>query len=290
MSYINAADPPLNIKEMSYMTCSTSGCHFRIKNNVSVHGPVKAKGCYICHAPILGTHKFKLTDQVPSLCLDCHDNMAPVKVPEQDQKQHSAHKLDIKVAESLGIKETLVCTHCHNPHSSSLPKLIREKILRGKKEVCMSCHKIPKDHPHPLVDERCVSCHSFHQGRWKTPLMLDKNKSYDALCFDCHRNKKKDISCQQCHEKNKLKTVPHIPPFMQHEEILFSLVEEVQPGKFRCDICHEAHGPKRSHLEHRLKDPAIIVQFCSTCHGEDAQDLHRTFHQHQPKEVKHDAD
>src|SRR3989338_2367584 len=101
---------PLNSKKMNYKSCVTTECHTSLKNQISIHGPVKANGCYLCHAPILKTHQFNLA-QTPKVCLECHDELG-------DQSLFSSHPLK---HERIDSKQS--CLACHSPHASSHPHL-----------------------------------------------------------------------------------------------------------------------------------------------------------------------
>ncbi|MBI3018628.1 MAG: hypothetical protein HYY61_01875 [Deltaproteobacteria bacterium] len=195
----------------------TTECHTSLKNQTSVHGPVKANGCYLCHAPVMNTHKFTLA-QTPKVCLECHDELG-------DPKLFSSHTLKDERIDPKGS-----CITCHNPHASVHPRLLKlkEKNLKTDKELCLSCHqKKISVHVHPLPpEESCTKCHSFHFGKPKTPLMRFSKNKKESTCLECHREKNifsekppEIQACIACHVRSSFKSVKHIDPLFDHPEI-----------------------------------------------------------------------
>ena len=176
-----SSTPPLNSKKMKYASCVTTECHASLKNQTSVHGPVKANGCYLCHAPVMKTHQFTLA-QTPKVCLECHDELG-------DQSLFSSHTLK---HEAIDPKQS--CLACHAPHASSHPHLLKlkEKKFKTTKDLCLSCHqKKISSHAHPIPAEAlCTQCHNFHYGKPKTPLMNFAKNKKESICIECHKEKK----------------------------------------------------------------------------------------------------
>ncbi len=271
-------NPPLNSKTMDYKSCVTTECHASVKNQPVVHGPIKADGCYLCHTPVLNTHKFKLAP-VPNVCLRCHDEIGEPTLFSSHTLKHK--RLDPK----------RVCLNCHDPHASPFPRRLKLKEMHFKttKELCLSCHeKKIESHAHPIPEkEMCTFCHSFHYGKPQTPLLRFAKNKKESLCIECHREKKifsekpPDIqACQACHIRSSLKSVKHIAPLFDHPEIPFP-----EETKMNCHICHEAHAPGASLKQKYLKKKQPILEVCSMCHGEEAPTLYKTFHKIKRKDA-----
>ena len=264
-------NPPLNSKKMKYTSCVTTECHPSLKNQTVVHGPIKANGCYLCHTPVMSTHKFNLAS-VPKVCLECHDEIG-------DQTLFSSHTLK---HERIDPKRS--CLTCHDPHASPFPRRLKLKEMHFKtsKELCLSCHdKKISSHAHPIpTQELCTHCHSFHYGKRGTPLLRFAKNKKESVCIECHRTKNifseksTDVkACVVCHIASSLKSVKHIAPLFDHPEIPFP-----DETKMSCHICHEAHTPAASLKHHYLKKSRPILETCSMCHGADAPQLYKTFH------------
>ncbi|MBI2645899.1 MAG: cytochrome c3 family protein [Deltaproteobacteria bacterium] len=256
---------------MKYTSCVTTECHTSLKNKTVVHGPIKANGCYLCHTPVMNTHKFNLAP-VPKVCLECHDEIG-------DQTLFSSHTLK---HERIDPKRS--CLTCHDPHSSPFPRRLKLKEMHFEtsKELCLSCHdKKISSHAHPIPPkELCTQCHSFHYGKIKTPILRFSKNKKESVCIECHReknifsNKPPEINaCVSCHVTSSLKSVKHIAPLFDHPEIPFP-----EETKMTCHICHEAHTPAASLKRHYLKRKQPILEVCSICHGEEAPQLYKTFH------------
>ena len=87
------------------------GCHDRssfMKN--TVHGAI-ILGCTTCHDPHASAHARLLKEDVPALCVGCHqDRFTPGK--------ETGHVLAGNEA----------CSSCHNPHASDAPKLMLTQL------------------------------------------------------------------------------------------------------------------------------------------------------------------
>lgn len=165
-----------------------------------VHAAIKS-GCATCHRERrlrvgAQTKKPFLNSPEPGLCLDCHPSGPHLTAAHYGQPV-----------------DATVCTHCHNPHGSNNPKLIREHMhgpfagrhcdechgvpQAGKvtlvaasiKEVCYGCHVQLKNRlavavsRHRWLDSgACTVCHDPHASDF--PRML--RASTNDLCLECH--------------------------------------------------------------------------------------------------------
>lgn len=215
-------------------TCSTSECHANLSTKKFLHGPMKSKGCTVCHQvekvgsihlggkahPIV---KKNSISEINAECLVCHDEF-------QVTKTKTAHTAIEKKS----------CVGCHNPHQSDQKNLLS---LDAKKELCLTCHedkaqqlKTATYHIIDKMEKGCLSCHETHVSNG--PYKLLKAKTPEELCLGCH-NKIKVSNLANVHR----------PVLDQH-----------------CIKCHDVHGSNRKNilkLEYTKENPEL----CLTCHG-----------------------
>lgn len=219
--------------------CLASKCHDDLVVGASVHGPVKASGCQICHdgttaasAKLPAGHPAvsKLPSDgkgIDSTCVLCHESMKSFL----NTTTPGAHK-------AIADKG---CLACHDPHRSQNQKLLKKPLGN---ETCLQCHaSIAKtmtsaSHRHSKIFEQqsCSRCHSAHGGTGHASLL---RKSVTA-------------TCQECHDKG-----PHAP-------------------KTECTSCHAVHGNdspallkgRYSEKFHDAFDPQN-AELCLKCHRSD---------------------
>jgi predicted CXXCH cytochrome family protein len=111
-----------------------------------LHGPYSAKLCGDCHNMNQG---FKLLQEEPKLCYECHDNFA-----------EEATVLHGPVAAGL-------CSECHHPHRSKNEFL----LTKTGQDLCYKCHdekSIKENEEHiDIEDENCITCHDPHGSNEK---------------------------------------------------------------------------------------------------------------------------
>jgi len=226
--------------------CVTAACHARMLKTKNIH-PV-AEPCDGCHQSIAPDHPqknkktFKLTEEVPALCYQCHTPFG---------KKKNVHP---------PVKDGM-CTTCHNPHDSAEPKLLSQPV----KDLCASCHpdKIDYKYVHgPVATGDCVTCHDPHES--DNARLVVKNGP--DLCFMCHGDiqeefKKKfvhpamELGCPSCHN-------PHgssIKKFFAAE------------GAKLCYQCHSTIEDKLKTAK-SIHPPIKTARGCATCHTPHASD------------------
>jgi predicted CXXCH cytochrome family protein len=114
-----------------------------VKQIVSVHGPVAAKECELCHESRFSREIEKLG---ADLCWSCH--------PREDFSGAVLH----------GPAAAGRCDSCHEPHRSEFPKL----LVQPEAEICAYCH-VPAnfsdlEEHRSTRGENCQDCHDAHAG------------------------------------------------------------------------------------------------------------------------------
>lgn len=219
-------------------SCATAKCHADLAQGKSVHGPVKAKGCDVCHdiQDRPGEHPSVATRRKADAnkdCLVCHDGIK--------------HTMQAK----LGISHAPInkdgCVSCHDPHHAEHAKLLKA----DPGQLCLKCHNSIHNsasaalakHPPVLETKQCLNCHQPHASL-KPGLLKGDEK---GLCLGCHKDLAKWISERE---------VVHGP---------------IQEG--RCVACHTPHGGKEPQLLKGSYSKAFYVkydgsqfQLCANCH------------------------
>ena len=243
----------------------------------------KQLGCLSCHSVHQGKVKTLALvedNQGDALCKNCHKDYFAKNQKEGHEKGiHPSHQ-EMEETVKIGDKKTnqLGCLVCHSVHQGKVKTLA---LVEHNKEdaLCKNCHKnyFAKDkedgfkkgiHPtHQKLEElvkigdkdikklSCLGCHSVHQGKVETSVLLEINEN-DAMCEKCHENyfaKDKD---------DALKKGIHPMNDKLDEVVKIAGKEVLQMG---CLSCHGVHsgGIKET--------PALLEGFkegelCQNCH------------------------
>lgn len=168
----------------------------------SIHPPFADDNCTVCHLDHGDDEKLILAVDGNALCEECHDT-----AEDDFLRAHSG------LAGDKGR-----CVSCHDPHRSSLSKLLRKGRHRptffGRcdachtfggefhqptvKELCLLCHdreEYTRGYGHkPVVEGECLKCHDPHGSKYSSlllkPYSEDRWSSGSeedyVLCLDCH--------------------------------------------------------------------------------------------------------
>ncbi len=226
--------------------CVTSKCHMGMLKTKNVHPA--AEPCDTCHQAIAKEHPqkkaktFKLTQEVPGLCAQCHPTYGTMK------SLHSP------------VKDGM-CTTCHNPHDSAEPKLLAQPM----KELCASCHPDKSDFKFvhgPASTGDCTSCHNPHESKNKALTV----KEGPALCFTCHIDMQDEIKKKVVHPALEGGCTSCHNPHGSSEKKFF-------PAE-GAGLCYQCHPQ----IEEKLKSaksvhpPIKTPKACASCHAAHASD------------------
>ena len=190
--------------------------HMRMEEAVKMGDKkIKTLGCLACHSVHQGKVKTLalIEDNTgDALCKNCHKKYFAKDAKEGLKKGiHPSHQT-MEETVKIGDKETdqLGCLVCHSVHQGKVQTLaLVEKNTDDA--LCKNCHEgyFAKDkedgfkkgiHPtHQKLEELvkigdkeikklgCLGCHSVHQGKVNTPVLLEINEN-DAMCEKCHES------------------------------------------------------------------------------------------------------
>lgn len=240
------------------------------------------KTCVNCHNPHNANNAKLLIEEASRTCTtECHDDIG--QAADAAKVKHKAV--------STGAK----CTGCHNPHASSVAKL----LVAQPSELCLNCHNVdtmvgvdgrklqnikawlgqnPEWHD-PVRAKDCSACHLPHGGDHFRLLTEDYPKEFYApynprayaLCFSCHR--------EQAFSTAKTVT---LTAFRDGDRNLH-VVHLQQGARGRtCRACHEVHASTQQHhirqgvpygssgwiLKLNYKKTATGGSCAKTCHQE----------------------
>jgi predicted CXXCH cytochrome family protein len=221
-----------------------TSCHedvTSIEGAKSIHAPSQGD-CLDCHVPHGGAVEALLTESVPPLCFECHDEGSAdfrqahlgMDASGMDcascHEAHQAGQASLLYAQSHAPFEEGDCSVCHDELDAGTPA----------EEICAACHDLPWTDPPagsvvhaPFEAGECGSCHNPHVAPGENLLLAASTAE----------------TCGECHEISDL----YPDPDVAHEP--------VRQGQ--CDQCHESHGSEHASL---LKEPGKAL--CFGCHGE----------------------
>ena len=220
-------------------------CHFEIEKKseqVSVHAALES-GCDSCHQPHTGEYENQLVDDMPALCMMCHDL--------EDDALSSKH---------LGADlEALACTSCHDPHGSPEAPLFAARSIHAPfaDRTCEICHAGSSSE---LIEngtsDLCLACHSEIEEIVETA--ATPHMALEMVdCKDCHTPHASNSRKLLKEEEGQVCATCHDDKFAGEEEFQHGTIELLG-----CASCHEPHGGANEAL---LRD-ANVDQLCLGCH------------------------
>ena len=209
--------------------CST--CHQNahqqnmVEKNVHTANDVNCSGCHSVHQ---STHPALLKQAESGLCLGCHTDVAgqfarPFRHPVNDQivKCSDCHLTLDQTRRPLSRNGTNVCTgchaefegpfpyehqatldysteeggclSCHDPHGSSLPRMLKQPYEAPHFQLCAQCHSVPRHNLNSMHGTTwsgvpCNDCHTDTHGSYSSRLFLSESLEGRG-CFNvgCHK-------------------------------------------------------------------------------------------------------
>jgi predicted CXXCH cytochrome family protein len=226
--------------------CVTAQCHAGMLKARNIHPG--AKPCQSCHQTIEASHPqkkkktFKLTEEIPGLCYQCHPRYGALKHIHPPVKDG-------------------MCSTCHNPHDSAEPKLLAQPA----RDLCASCHpdKIDFGYVHgPVAAGDCMSCHEPHESN--TGRLLVKGGA--DLCYQCHVDLQQEFKKKFVHPAIKGGCTACHDPHGSAVKKFFTA-----GGAELCYQCHPQVGDKLK-ASKSIHPPIKTDRSCASCHAPHASD------------------
>lgn len=111
-------------------------CHDDSSREKSVHGPIIEKNCLSCHSPHTSGHSSLLKKPLYRLCFDCHEQSLFSGEAENMTGKFRNGKVNLHFTHFS--KNGIGCLSCHQPHASSLQRLIVKESGKGKERVTIN--------------------------------------------------------------------------------------------------------------------------------------------------------
>jgi predicted CXXCH cytochrome family protein len=187
---------PPEIAGAQFVGSATCGeCHAEIYKGfpTATHARLQAEtknalniGCEGCHGPGSvhkesggAAHTIINPNRSPETCFKCHlDKRGEFSLP------HAHPVFDGPHASSVGAKQRVSCSDCHNPHKGQAI-IGGGTALSTEQETCGKCHvaqRGPFVFEHEAVREGCTTCHKPH-GSVNARMLAERNH---VLCLKCH--------------------------------------------------------------------------------------------------------
>ncbi|HAM51129.1 MAG TPA: cytochrome C [Nitrospiraceae bacterium] len=192
-SLIDLKNIPAPAQSLICLKCHSANATFNLHNwNASIHA-ISDVSCFDCHNVHIGPDLKVRPREIEAMCEKCHQQ------PKAEFSLPSHHPVPEK---------KVLCTDCHDPHSSFYEKSLRKPTV---KETCTQCHGEkagPFVYEHADNTEDCRTCHTPH-GSVNMNLL---NVGVPFLCLQCHPGHATDnvtasakgayyIRCTDCHSQ-----------------------------------------------------------------------------------------
>lgn len=143
-------------------------CHAGMTEEPVKHGPAAKGNCSTCHDPHVSDFPKQLRAETNALCFTCHGSNPATQQVDRDARTvtlFGKEKLtfdEFRLAKKIGLdpgkqsghpmpghplsgadpatKKPITCLTCHQPHSSTMPKLLPSTV-KSDLELCSQCHK-----------------------------------------------------------------------------------------------------------------------------------------------------
>jgi DmsE family decaheme c-type cytochrome len=136
--------------------------------------------CSECHLTLDRTSRALSFNGKGGVCLSCHGELAgPFPFEHQATLDHST--------------EEGGCVTCHEPHGSSLPRMVKQPYEPPHFQLCTQCHSVPRHfsnsmHGTSFSGVPCNDCHTDIHGSYDNRLFVTPSLRAQG-CFNsgCHQ-------------------------------------------------------------------------------------------------------
>ncbi len=219
--------------------------------------------CDTCHATHAAPAANLLITGLPTLCLECHENVIPHAAEDTSpQAQRANTRCDTCHTPHGGPQPNLfqaavpdTCETCHQDEVASFASDPHREEVAGQ---CVGCHTVHRPPDQPLVNtDTCAECHQDTVARF----VSTRHATLEDNCASCHNRHangslipaSEDNGCVACHD------VRH----GTHPVRTADAKTDPRTGApLTCASCHDPHGTGRPALVRGSGDA-----FCLDCHS-----------------------
>lgn len=225
--------------------CVTEKCHSKMLSTSSLHGPVGAKMCLVCHSRTKeDKHDFVLAEEKEDLCFACHEERRDMMLEDH---------LHTPVSDGN-------CVGCHDPHGSEH----RYNLKGHASELCLNCHdpeQFSQEFVHgPVAAGDCNACHDPHASE----NILQLRSEPEQLCFTCHEEKKEILEKRHIHTPVADDCTNCHNPHSNSSKFMLSYTEP--------NLCFDCHDDIEEHAGMEHQHEPVAAGQCSKCHNPHATD------------------
>lgn len=205
-----------------------------------------------------------------------------------------------------GIKDSVQCTSCHDPHRIQFPKFLRQTTKEGL--LCLTCHNKPgwqgSTHESSLIvypqgssttvrDQACLGCHHPHTKIGAQRLLREGadgagSPAIEETCYQCHQpTGTGGVAPDLKTEFNKAYKHP-VTSYLGHEPMFTAATPTAEPvllnnKHVECPDCHNPHRVRPGKLHDGMQGIDITgagandvtqerdlfeYEVCFRCHGD----------------------
>ena len=234
----------------------------------SAHGQLECVACHQNFNPAVLPHARSIT---PVDCQTCHSD-----------EKYAQYQQSIHATVQKGGKLAATCADCHSAHEirvlSGAPPALRKAYAEI---VCAKCHAasdtVYKTSAHGVAlaggvegAPNCIDCHGEHGARAPSDtLAATSRRNVAAMCLKCHRDNP-EVGA----------TVGPSAAFVASYEnsVHARAVHQGKEEAATCVDCHGAHDLKKGADPTSRVARANIVETCSSCHGDIAEQYKASIH------------
>jgi len=193
-----------NVHAANDVSCSACHSVHASRDQALLRQP-ETKLCYGCHADVAGQfarpYRHPVNDRILK-CSDCHMTLDVTRRPLSRDGTNVCFKCHAELAGPFPFEHPATldfsteeggCISCHDPHGSSLPRMLKQPYEPPRFQLCRQCHSIPGHGFNPMhgtawAGKPCSDCHVDIHGSYVSQRFFSESLLSQG-CFNagCHR-------------------------------------------------------------------------------------------------------
>jgi len=271
-----------------------NGLPDNLKNSLASLSSKNELICQSCHQVHggYGQDLLAIKKDHNELCKECHQQQ--YAKDKKEARQKGIHPVNIKLDKPIESNDKEItqvnCDSCHIVHNGQLGTDLLPTQIENTEQLCIECHQQQhakdkddaiKKGIHPMnikLDKAikiggkkvqnigCLSCHSVHNGKKNTPVLLEKYQDGE-LCKNCHKRKQAIIGTDHDFRITAKDQKNHLDELVKESGV--------------CGSCHSMHRApknvpflytakivKNTNSDKQTRDKALFKRdsLCLNCH------------------------